>query len=208
MATREKKLIVRALAEVIYGTTMPITTWGPLVFSNPKSDLAMHARVATFPILFGCIRDMVEAGPKRVLPIAKEARKAGFNTLGMNADIFSERCNLALPILEMFNEEEQILLALLRDRLVHGYLSGTSNQHRTVKVTRDHKVVKAQFDRDTLDQIVKSYFSNNDLVEINPMINRISTTFADYVSKIEEYNVPIHDLTQALMEDCIVIFEK
>ena len=125
----------------------------------------------------------------------------------MNAEIFSERCKLALPILEMFDEEEQIILALLRDRLVHGYLSGASNQQRTVKVTRDHKVVDVKFDRDTLDQIVKKHLPDNHLKKLNPMINKVSTTFADYVSKIKEYNVSDCQLTTALMGDGIVIFE-
>lgn len=208
MATRSKELIVRALVEVIYGSIMPITIWGPLVFTNPKSDLEMQARVAAFPILFSCIRDIVEAGPKHIAPIENEARQAGFGTLAMNAYIFSERCKLALPILKMFSEEEQIHLALLRDRLAHGYLDGTSNKTRSVKITRDGKVVKVKFDRDTLNQIEKKHFPSDNLLDINPMINKVSAAFAEYNSKIEEYDISVPKLTEALMEGGIVIFEK
>ena len=208
MAGRSKELIVRALVEVISGSVMPIRVWAPLVFSKHDSDFAMHARVTAFPILYGCIRDIAEAGHEKVAKIADEARLEGYGVLGMNAERFSERCNLARPILEMFDEDEQILLALLRDRLAHGYLNGTSNKTRSVKIIQDGKVVGKTFERDILTQKLKTQFPSDDLLDINPMINKVSNAFAEYVPKIDEYNVSVQELTGALMNDGLVIFEK
>ena len=208
MAGRSKELIVRALVEVISGSVMPIRVWAPLVFSKHDSEFAMHTRVTAFPILYGCIRDIVEAGHKYVPKIAVDAHQAGFGMLGMNAERFSDRCNLALPILKMFDEDEQILLALLRDRLAHGYLNGTSNKTRSVKVIQDGKVVGKTFERDILTQKLKAQFPSGDLLDINPMINKVSNTFAEYVPKIDEYNVSVQELTGALMNNSLVIFEE
>lgn len=142
-STAQKENLVRAAVEVVYGAVEPLRIWSPMLFPA-DGKLVVQDIQRAFPIFFCCIRDLANA-QKFLDDKADAAAKADFGLLHYNIIEISTRCSFALNFIGSYSADEQIYLSLIRDRIVHGFLKGTSNEIRSVLIARSGDLRQEKF---------------------------------------------------------------
>lgn len=142
--SEERLQDIRSVVEIVHGITEPLIAWGPMLFS-PKEEVPVWIKIRVFPLFFVCIRDIAEAPDIHLSKIvAKESRgEPGFFYRNVREIIL--QCSFASELIETFTVAEQIYLAILRDRFVHGYLSGSTRPERDIKIVEHGRVIKKRY---------------------------------------------------------------
>lgn len=135
----EERVVVRKLEEVILGLRQPLTVWFQYLVVHPDHQDDDFKDVA-FVILMGCMRDMIDAHTKRFAAIRAEARNTDSSLIYGSVSAMEQACLMPLSVFSSMSDDEQCLVFMVRDRVVHGYLSGTTQEARHVKIVKNRRV--------------------------------------------------------------------
>lgn len=203
----EKEDIVRAALEVVYGATEPVNVWMPLLFpldGNFSAGIAQRV----FPIFFCCLRDLADAPERHLRVHAGKAESMGFEFLAQNIKEIGHQCSYALDVIKDVPIHEQVYISLIRDRLVHGYLGGTTNPQRSFRVATKEGVKQVKFSKEQQEKIVEEVNGEaKSHAAILRIFEQVRPALFRYLEGVRELSVDIDVLRQALMSDAIVYFE-
>lgn len=181
-----KKIAVaaRMFEEVFHGIIQPINIWVPYLEAR---DVTPAQRDIAFVVLLVCMRDVVEARTKRLNKIRDAARATNRSSIFYSIPAFEQVCEMPLAVFNQLTEREQVLMYLVRDRIVHGYLDGPTNETRKIKVVRNGKVKSEPFLKADIERIV----GEGDEVgskQISPLRERVSPSIFSYANRARTLN--------------------
>lgn len=206
----ERAEVIRSSLEVINSITCPIRVWGPLL--DPREDQPIGLRIRALPIIVCCLCDVAEA-PKRHLAKHIEKSRGWRGYLSHNLEVLALECRFAVETLIEVPYEDQIFLRLTRNRMVHGYLNGTTRDHQRLKFVdrygvsevsvTDSWATKILDDRDTLNP---ELLNGKRLEEI---LNNFDPLFQKYLERTEEHCLlDIGELKKGLKDDSLLIIKS
>jgi hypothetical protein len=205
---QNRKMLIRAAVEMVHGVTEPLKIWLPML--SPPSGTPSISNVHTaFPIFYCCVRDVARA---RIFleKKATEAGSLGFDFLAQNILEIAHQCTFADEFTLQFSIDEQIFLSLFRDRVVHGFLTGTSKNSRRIWVVSSSgwekkEISKAEQERGLVTVSGEHALHANAIMRL--YLQRHEALRA-YLDGISELTINPKVLEVALVEDNIVCFEK
>jgi hypothetical protein len=127
----ERTEVIQSSLEVINSITYPLQVWEPLL--NKRKNPPTELRIRALPIIVCCLFDIAEAPQKHLFQHIERSRNwRGF--LSHNLTVLANECRFAAEALVDLSYEDQIFLRLTRNRMVHGFLNGTTKAFQITKV--------------------------------------------------------------------------
>ncbi|MFG6549437.1 hypothetical protein ACGYLV_10285 [Sulfitobacter sp. M21595] len=155
--------------------------------------------------------DIAEAPRKfLVAHIEKSARWPGF--LSHNLKQLALECRYAVEALISLSHDDQIFLRLTRNRMVHGYLNGTTKAYQVVKVANKYGVGEICVTDVWAAEILGEQNQNGHEIlnrkRLEETLLRFDAPFQRYLEQTEEhYFLDTTALKRALEADHPIFFE-
>ena len=202
--------IIRSSVEVIHSITYPLQVWEPLLSGG--DELPMGLRIRALPIVVCCLFDIAEAPRKYLIPhIDKSQAWPGF--LSHNLSQLSLECRYAAKALITLTYADQIFLRLTRNRMVHGYLNGSTKPYQKLKVADKFGIgvvcVTDTWAADTLGERRSNPHRILNFERLEEILHRFDKPFRQYVEETEgHYFLDTNSLKRALEADHPIFIEQ
>ena len=207
--TQERAEIIRSSVEVIHSITYPLQVWGPLLSGG--NELPLGLRIRALPIVVCCLFDIAEAPRKYLIPhIEKSQSWPGY--LSHNLGQLALECRHAVKALITLPYTDQIFLRLTRNRMVHGYLNGSTKPFQKLKVADKYGVgelcVTDRWAADVLGERKSYPHQILNFERLEEILHRFDGPFREYVKETQgHYLLDTKSLQRGLEADHLLIIE-
>lgn len=202
----ERSELIRLTMEVFVGSILPIQEWIPSLKSKEPNR---NERSRAFPILFGCIKDMALAGHDPFKGLIQKAKLLDDLYLVSNMEELLLQLTYAVELVHEFSQEDQIVLEILRHRLVHGFLAGVNRESYTFRVIHKSGVRKIRLTYNEHSELLRSRIHQTKDQYIEALISQNKSALEAYINS-EICQIP-HEKLQFIHEQiekgCIIYFE-
>ena len=196
--------VIRRTIEVFFGTAEPLKIWHPVIFDETET-VPEFVKDRTFPIFFGCIRDMALVRTDHLPKLLADAERADNSFLPTNIREIGLQCTYAIDVISSFSEEAQIYLYLLRNRFVHGYLKGSTRDTREFRVITPRKVKDVKKSIAEREEIQRRFSKPDDSAAIFKLRKENDRLFKTYIRNIrEDLLVPVEHVKMALEKNWLI----
>ena len=185
--TLNEKQISKEIDELFRGIIVPLKIWMPVLNgSSSKSD--EYIKDIAFVILQSCLKDTIEVHTKRFDDLKRRVNKSGRVSMVVSFEVFEDLALMPSLVFEDMTDNEQILLSLVRDRLVHGYLGGrVSPQDRVIRFVRGKRIEKSPVSPAKIKTVI-GFSDKVTSEEIRPIRLRTFPKISAYANKAIKFN--------------------
>lgn len=183
----DEKQISKEIDELFRGVIEPLKVWMPIL-NGPSSMKDEYTKDLAYVILLSCLKDTIEVHTKRFTDLRRRVDKSGRASLVVSFDVFESLSLMPSTIFEDMSDNEQILLSLVRDRIVHGYLGGrVSAKDRVFRLVRGNKIERLPVSPAKLRTVI-GFFDKVTSHEIRPIRNRTMPKIFKYAEAAIKFN--------------------
>lgn len=205
MDNDDRRRLASRIAQLVHGTTAPLTAWGEYFLDPEKQQADPKLAAQAFSIYFMSLYDVAELSMSHRLPkIAVEARAMGHNDIALQAEIFESKSGFALELLLTVPENLQIFVKFCRDTFVHGPLTNYSNDRVSTKIARNGKIDTPTFPRYEFDARCRPYLGSNG--DFGPALSeaaRLTVAQRRWIDEIQGLQCDPNELRAALIRGAV-----
>lgn len=115
--TLNEKQISKEIDELFRGIIEPLKIWMPIL-NGSSSKRDEYTKDIAFVILLSCLKDTIEVHTKRFDDLKRRVLKSGRLSMVVSFEVFEDLALMPSLVYEDVTDNEQILVSLVRDRLV------------------------------------------------------------------------------------------
>ena len=198
---------IKHALELISGAANPVNLWWPIL-NAPSGIFPAGTKDRIFPIFYCCVFDLFESVARYLKPIDEELGKLGVGLLRHNIREISLQCTWAGEFIDQFTISEQVYLRAMRNRFVHGYLHGTLQDLRFIKVSWNGNIIRRTMATSEIQTVSQCMKGNDDLEKIRHLRVREVSALRNYIHGISELLTDPSEVKLALESDHVIYFEN